>query len=430
MATDNDLDMRPKTPPHQPNAGVTMSEAEMETIVELVFPQSKLTKVAVVPTSDSFNNRIYFLHLLQSNGIKDEVVLKLNGRFFGPSKVQNEVGCLRQLEKHCPHIPSPRVFAWSENGESATLTTPSASGQVSIGGSHKNEGNTHGGWIMTSKVPGTTVAVSELDDGACRDLGRQMAEIVSNWRHNVPAQPLCGNIKLRPQDETEEQGCANRDPIVQGIVMDDLEPSEPLQSVNAYQTCRLTRKMDELASKDTYAPNRHLLPILQGFVQNDLPNMQLAMPLAQNQAGLFVFTHYDLAPRNILVSGQPPKITGIVDFEFSGFFHPMEEFLNDCIDNRADWPATLYTAYQERLEENGIATPIGSMDRAIWNRNYWLETVVNYVAPWWLPGKHEGEGLVKELKKAEAVVLNGLEKALKEPEEQIAVPAYGGLTRD
>lgn len=424
---------RPQTPPYQPNAGVTMSRDEMETIVKSGFPQSKLISVSAVPTSDSFNNRIYFLGLLHTDETKQDVALKINGRFFGASKVQNEVACLQQLEKHCPQIPSPRVLAWSDDGQMVSFTTAHKTGQVNIGASHQLHGHSHGGWILTTKVPGTTVSVSDLNDESCRVLGRQLADIVSDWRHNIPSQPRCGNIKLPPQDESKEmEGKATKDSlIIQGIVMDNFEPPEPVQTVNTYQKLRLGEKMRELATTDTYAPNRHLLPILQKFIDNDLPKMKLAMPPAVYQSGgTFVFTHYDLAPRNVLVSGQPPTITGMVDFEFAGFFHPMEEFLNDCIDNRADWPATLYTAYQERLEEKGIATPIGSMDQEIWNRNYWLEMVVNYVAPWWLPGRHKAEGLADQLKKAETVVLNGLANASRERGELTSVPAYGDLTRD
>ncbi|KAG8413351.1 hypothetical protein J3458_012925 [Metarhizium acridum] len=244
-----------------------------------------------------------------------------------------------------------------------------------------------------------------------------MADIAADWRRNIPAQSHCGNLKLC-RDDKDTHGIT-----IQGIVMDSVEPPEPLRTVNAYQKVRLAEKMRELATKDTYAPNRHLPPILQNFVDNQLPDMTLMPP--QKQSGLFVFTHYDLAPRNVLVSGRPPQITGIVDFEFAGFFHPMEEFLNDCIDNRADWPAALYAAYQERLEEHGIATPAGSMDREVWNRNYWLEMVVNYVAPWWLPGQHQRHGLLDELSRAEAIVFDALEKTLKGPGEQTPVPAYG-----
>ncbi|KID82552.1 Protein kinase-like domain protein [Metarhizium guizhouense ARSEF 977] len=418
IVMDNQPDMipRPQTPPHQPNAGVTMSREEMEAIVHSTFPQSKLTNVSAVSTSDSFNNRIYFLSVQQADNTTDEVVLKLNGRYFGPAKVQNEVACLQQVEKHCPQTPSPRVLAWSEDGQAATFTTPYTTSQIDdIRPARQSHTHNHGGWIMTTKVPGVAVPVADLDNHSCRHLGRQMADMVADWRHKIPAQSRCGNLKLCRDGKDS--------PIIQGIVMDGLEPPEPLPTVNAYQRARLAHKMRELATTDTYAPNRHLLPLLQDFIDNHLPNMTLVPP--ETQPPVFVFTHYDLAPRNVLVSGWPPHITGIVDFEFAGFFHPMEEFVNDCIGGRADWPASLYAAYQERLEERGVATPAGSVDREVWNRNYWLEMVVSYVAPWWQPGEYTGQGLRDELRGAEAVVVDALEKVLRRPGEQMPVPAYG-----
>ncbi|KAG8409539.1 hypothetical protein J3459_017366 [Metarhizium acridum] len=166
MGNQPDIIPRLQTPPHQPNAGVAMSREEMEAIVDSAFPQSKLTNVSAVSTCDSFNNRIYFL---QADNTTEEVVLKINGRYFGPAKVQNEVACLRQSEKHCPQIPSPRVLAWSEDGQAAIFTTPYTTGQIDDvrAAAQQNDAHRHGGWIVTTKVPGVTVPVADLDDYSC-----------------------------------------------------------------------------------------------------------------------------------------------------------------------------------------------------------------------------------------------------------------------
>ncbi|PTB41733.1 uncharacterized protein TrAFT101_009653 [Trichoderma asperellum] len=81
----------------------------------------------------------------------------------------------------------------------------------------------------------------------------------------------------------------------------------------------------------------------------------------------FQFTHYDLFPRNILVTGSPPRITGIVDWEFPGFFPPVDEFLDDWLDG-GDWPKEFYVAYLKRLEENGVATPAKSVRGDGWQK--------------------------------------------------------------
>ncbi len=63
----------------------------------------------------SFNNRIYFPQLRlgspdsEGQGLREdlELVLKVNGRYFGADKIQNEVGCLWLLEKYCSRVPAP-----------------------------------------------------------------------------------------------------------------------------------------------------------------------------------------------------------------------------------------------------------------------------------------------------------------------------------
>lgn len=74
----------------------------------------------------------------------------------------------------------------------------------------------------------------------------------------------------------------------------------------------------------------------------------------------FVFVHGDIFPRNILVSNSdPPTVTGIIDFEFSGFLPPSEEFEQDLSADRdvADWPVEIYQMLVDELEDAGVITP-------------------------------------------------------------------------
>ena len=83
------------------------------------LPGTKVLSIQPLEWVKSFNNRICFIKLSQSDSdpslLIEEVVLKLSGRFFGPEKVQNEVACLYLLEKHCPSVPTPRVLAWADH---------------------------------------------------------------------------------------------------------------------------------------------------------------------------------------------------------------------------------------------------------------------------------------------------------------------------
>ena len=389
------MDDRPQTPPHQPNAGVHLSPAELQAITELAFPGSTLAHTTFIPTTKSFNNRIYMLTVAHANGTQ-ELVLKANGRYFGANKVQNEIACLQLLEKQCPSLPVPRAVAWSETGKLGTFP----SGEQAL-----EPTSTHGGWILITKVPGEPVATDTLSEADARVLGRQIAEMVATWRKATP-QKECGNLTLADGGHT-----------IQGLMVHDLEPTEPVTSVQEYYRLRLEKNLHDLTTSNTYEKNRSLIPLLQKFIA-DIPSLQLP------PTDTFVFTHYDLSPRNVLTSGCPPTVTGLVDFEFAGFFQPVEEFLNDYVGNRGDWPAVYYKAYLERLEELGVATPIKSLDKEAWNRIYWLESMLENIAPWWLPGKYEGAALDRELSKAEGLVRETLRKVSLQGSAQVAAPAY------
>jgi len=167
----------------------------------------------------------------------------------------------------------------------------------------------------------------------------------------------------------------------------------------------MENKLRTLETNETFEPNRSLIAPVRKFMQEILP----AMRSLNMGADAFVFTHYDLSPPNVLVSGSPPQITGIVDFEFAGFFPSLDEFLNDYIENSNDWPKDVYEVYLKRLDENGVPTPLKSVDKDHWEQVYLLQELVQNIAPWYLPEKYEGEGLKQELNKSKALVEELLE---------------------
>ena len=147
-------------------------------------------------------------------------------------------------------------------------------------------------------------------------------------------------------------------------------------------------------------------PRLADFVSNTLPTLELA----NGPAAKFVFTHFDLSPRNVLVSGTPPRVTGLVDFEFSGFFPEVDEFVNDYVDNGGDWPSAAYEAYLGRLAELGVNTPAHGIDEAVWKQAHWFGQMIEHIAPWWLPGDKGEEGLRGALQESASVVEEMLKK--------------------
>ncbi|KAJ6437344.1 hypothetical protein O9K51_09898 [Purpureocillium lavendulum] len=403
-----DLDHgRPPTPSHHPTAGVRVHRHEIEAIAACAFPASDVVSIAQLDSGKSYNNRVYFVELRHPPEAASDVqrlVLKVNGRFFGANKVQNEVACLRLLERHCPDVPAPRALAWSEDGVLATVDTPPKTGARSLQLPASVDKLEHGGWILMSQVPGVRAADASLDEATLPDLGRQLGDMVASMRQNVPQQAHCGNVRLPPVEPRSEgvPSLDSADLTIRDILQEGVKVDEPIASANEYYRLRLTDKLRELQTSDTYAPNRSLVEPLKTFISDTLPN--LALTGDGVPPGKFVLTHYDLSPRNVLVAGQPRRITGLVDFEFTGFFSPVEEFLNDYIGNAGDWPLVLYDAYQKRLEERGVATPARGFGPAVWSRNYWLETLAGKIAPWELPGDLNEEELGKKLSEAAADV--------------------------
>ncbi|KIM96973.1 hypothetical protein OIDMADRAFT_169749, partial [Oidiodendron maius Zn] len=391
---------RPQTPPHHPIHGVHMPIATIEHIIAQGFPEVKLVSVTRLESGGSYNNRIYYLKLRRSHSETEpahlaeseehEFVLKVNGRFFGASKIQNEVACLRLLETYCSEVPAPRPLAWSEDGVKMTTRYGPLDKWHTREASTGQEKNI--GWIMMTRVPGEPISSLHLEQAAMIDLAQQLANHVTSWRRLVPRQVNCGNIRFCQSEYENFSSDINLDGgpdlVVRGLLSEDIELTQGITSVSQYYRIKLEDKLRLLKSSETYAHNRPIAPLVQAFIAQTLPKLVLDEYPSRSQddasTGGFVFTHYDLSPRNILISGEPPRISGIVDFEFSGFFSPLEEFLNDYVGNEGDWPREVYKAYLETLENNGIATPAKSVASLHWKQAYGVEKLVENIAPWWL----------------------------------------------
>ncbi|KAI1041094.1 hypothetical protein LB505_005869 [Fusarium chuoi] len=396
---------RPSTPPHHPNFGVRMSSESINRLVRHLLPDTTRIEVEALPSLKSFNNRIYYLECHReshsdSDAVRvDELVLKINGRGFGSEKVQNEVSCLRLLEHFCPEIPAPRTIAWSQDG--FTIDTKDAQhGDMKLSAVDE----TTSGWILMTKVPGKPIELSALSNDDRFQLATQLADYVTIWRRTVPPQSFAGNISFHQMACQPDIRIPGSNPdsemqlFIRGMLGEELRCQHGIASLANYYKLRIQNKMGTLVTKETFAPNRDLIQPLDAFLRQDF----LAIKALNTKDDSFVFTHYDLSPRNILVSGQPPRITGIVDFEFSGFFPPLDEFLNDCIANDGDWPKDMYEVYLKRLECNGIPTPFGGINKEDWEQMALLEELVEKIAPWWLPGEFQGEQLEQELRKVKS----------------------------
>lgn len=421
-------DSKASTPPHHPIHGIQLSDSEVRTLLDAAFPNSNLLSISPLQSGRSFNNRIYFLKAQLGNlndqrtartghTKQEDLVLKVNGRFFGAAKVQNETSSLWLLERFCPDVPAPRVLAWSEDGKHiASVSGDRAASRwctASVSGS--SVGASQPGWLLMSRLPGETLSQLSLDEEALASIGSQVAQLTAAWRLSIPPQSQCGGICFSPNPISGIDLGLGPDPQtpylnIKGIVGDNLELVSPVTSMLEYQKVKFEDKLRQLETMNVYRPNRQVGHLVRNFMDTTLPALKLISAGNDDEVPPFVFTHYDLSPRNILVKGNPPHISGVVDFEFSGFFPALDEFVNDFVDNGGDWPQHAYAAYMSKLGELGIATPVKGIDKEIWEQAHWLGQVLENIAPWWLPGDRGEEELVVELENSRKVVVETIEK--------------------
>ncbi|KAH9240610.1 hypothetical protein K456DRAFT_1931459 [Colletotrichum gloeosporioides 23] len=372
---------RPPTPPQNPNYGVRMSPESIRSIMHEALQGLDRVYIDPLPPLRSFNNRIYFLKAFcyQLNAQQDDAVLecqdyvlKINGRGFGADKIQNEVSCLRLLEAYCPEIPVPRAVAWSQDGSTAEIINTGRATTKSL--DLKPMDGTLEGWVLMTRASGEPVDLVNINKKTKTSLATELADIVTNWRQNVPLQMHGGNLRFLEGDYKHSRP--------------DITLPNPARATT-----------DNLVIRDIAAP-------IRSFIEDVLPSMAIL----KTGPDVFLFTHYDLSPRNVLVSGTLPQITGIVDFEFSGFFPPLDEFLNDNVGNNGDWPKDMYEVYLERLEDNGVPTPLKSISQGHWEKALLLEKLLEGIAPWWLLGNCSGEEGDQQLNKTKAQVWECLQR--------------------
>ncbi|KAL4907187.1 hypothetical protein BDW74DRAFT_148726 [Aspergillus multicolor] len=281
-----------------------------------------------------------------------------------------------------------------------------------------------------TRVPGVPLSTVDLDTDRLRVVGEQLADMVYRWRQLLPAWASAGNLKcgLGIADGNENHS-PDLDSNAFEVAVAGLHIAsssnmpgfgvnvvDPLTSHLQYYRTRLETRLQKLQGLDIFAGNRDVIPALRDFITAHLPKLGITSSAEQTR---FFFTHYDLSPRNVLVSSASgsasasadhTKITGIIDFEFSGFFRELDEFVNDAVANKGDWPDAFYDAYLGRLEACGLNTPRKGIKAQHWREATSLARLEDSIAPWWLenvPPEHRDQHK-DELRKTKEAVLEAL----------------------
>ncbi|KAK3069835.1 hypothetical protein LTR53_011517 [Teratosphaeriaceae sp. CCFEE 6253] len=371
--------MSTSTPPHQPTHGVHLSEPEIRRIGELVCSQRVLRNIRALEPGMAFNNRIYFLDC-EDGGSTDspfpphpgpltaDHVLKVSGRFWGAAKVENEVSCLLLLERYCSEVPAPRVIAYSQDGVVVHVVDRRASDglpQALQTQAHSTaDGSRTHPWILMTRCAGERPEADDLQDP---HIVKQLARYVAQWRRQFPTST---DLEIRSQSfgERDLTGLIESFPGVPrhniaGVFECAHEPSETLSTPLSHSRYRILDQLAKLEANENLTANREELLVLVGdFVKYSLPSIYLGR--AKDRPS--VFTHNDLSPRNILVT-QTGQVTGVLDFEFAGFFLEEEEFTNLEVHNCDDWPTSTCEALYAELETLGVETPSHGLDKRSWD---------------------------------------------------------------
>lgn len=403
------------TPPHLPTYQVCLSEHRIRTILTTVFPNLEVISIEQLESGKSYNNRIYFIDA-ERNGDQSAVdsgrtrlVLKLAGHFFDHRKIENELGCLLLLKKYCPQIPVPSIFAWSADGQKIE----SVDGRA-VQAPDRQPFSDHP-WILTSRLPGKTLSAEDLDSEHGPAILKQLAAYMTMWRTQIPSANTWGNLRIRAAEEVNEESRSFPDLTSSKslVIETSLLHTFPWPITGRYYP---TSAMDQLArlekeSQFQWSWNTHG-ESWKRWADEELSHQPLCQP---NEC---VFTHLDFSPRNILVSDDAGvlKVTGVLDFEFSGFFPPQEEFLNAMIRQNTDWEEHHWEIIMRELAKLGQKAPAvsGVAQEMCFNATEWKQAclivnILDRLAPWEImANKFSEQQLQEELESAAKVVNESL----------------------
>ncbi|KAJ3156922.1 hypothetical protein HDU86_003457 [Geranomyces michiganensis] len=372
--------------PHQPLYGVSLSLPEITAILSTALPSATLVSATPFPPNASYNNKLYRLTAVTSAdpSLPSSLILRLCGRLssWKHNKTTNEVACLRLLsETHGVRVP--KVFGWCADGEQE--------------------------WILMEELPGRSLA-EEMETGTVgRDdetrVAGQLASVLRVFREGMKRKDgLIGNLKSAGGD----------DGVVFGPFVDGTHArGYPWRSYGDYAKAMLEDAIFSLSIKPALSSNRHLVPRLQSFAESSLGDLAV---LSDPTFASSVFTHGDLNARNILVHRDPSSkllnLSGIVDFEWAGFFPLYHEFANS--DGEAfdpDKDACMDKMLLDEMEKLGLET-VRTVDPTLWKQARDLDSLRTNVAPWWLmemePDNPRLEGELRDAAKVVEEILQRL----------------------
>ncbi|MCJ1452420.1 hypothetical protein MMC28_002763 [Mycoblastus sanguinarius] len=415
------------TPRNHPIYGVNIGDEAIRALSAFVFPDLNLTHVERLGFSKSYNNRLYFLDFKPkgSRALTGETatqcVLKIVGRPFDQRKIENEVGCLLLLNCYCSDHPVPDVFAWSRNGEEVDTIDGKSTRFTS------SDTFSRHGWILMSRLLGNPLETADLDSVHGASILRQLAKYIAIWKETIPITSSYGNVRLQssseslcqPADNTFKHIIPGLEVSIQGCLL--FLPATT-RACTSYSHALAQDQLTRLRSDSIYVP-------LSQRIEPDIDNFVLANPPSQIPHEN-VFSWLDFAPRNILVTPSG-NVTGLIDFEFSGFFPESEEFVNAVVRQNDDWQLRHWEGLMRELQFRGVKIPppsdlelggkgsalgreqrerreVNGFEEGEWRYTCAWAKVVDSLAPWELRDMEPGEEMTVRVLEAVKEVKDGV----------------------
>ena len=315
------------------------------------------------------------------------MVLKVCGHYFDHRKVENELASLLLLRKYCPDIPVPKVFAWSYDGKSIETLDGDPTNSAGLEG---NPMLKHP-WILMNRLLGRSMANQDLDGPHRMQIVGQIARYVNMWRTQVPSNSYFGNLRLVDSNKSLEAADGffslthGKAFFLGDLLLCNYPQADAITSPLDYYTRHARDQAKRLMENHVFAGFRdQISPVVEDLLSTlpRIPVIQVRKPAR--------FTHYDLSPRNILVSeNDSSQVTGLLDFEFAGFFPEEEEFVNAQVRQSDDWRKEGWKELMIALSSLGQKVPptkglskehcINEQD---WKQLEALAQIIDSIAPW------------------------------------------------
>lgn len=370
-----------------PKYGIQLSQRDAETILSRLAKSVGSYKVS----PRGYNNRLYYL---TTHTPGEEYIIKVCGRHWKRVKTETEVVGL-WIARHYGNILAPTILAWDSTGHEFGVE-----------------------YTVMKKLSGFPLDSiwPRLSLQAQRELVTQLAAMVIAFKTRVPEDVLpnnaIGNFSI-------PAGSSIPATEVRGFTIGQtLDGQGPWSNYKSFLRSQLERQMEAVQKQESYRDMRALLPRIERFLE------ALDMDETIVDTHRFVFTHGDLDLQNVLVSFETtrtsqgngddenddgndltPRITAILDWEWSGMFPAEEEYFtsfnfllsdpdnddeaaenNSEKDNDANPPpnihkSTLKSYFFDLLEAGGIDTP---RTLPCFEQRRQLYKLRENLAPWYL----------------------------------------------